>query len=121
MINQASRGLPLAVVLALLAAVLPNPPSAAADDAGAAWNYDTPVRPSPRPAWMEKVVLISESPWAEAQRQTLKPHIRRLKDAGFIVTVMYPDGFCRLYAPAADETWPQECLDETKAMHGRMG
>ena len=30
------------------------------------WRYDTIVEPLPRPAWIEKVVLISESPWADA-------------------------------------------------------
>ena len=81
------------------------------------WRYDTIVEPLPRPAWIEKVVLISESPWASAERNALRPNVRRLKNAGFSVMVMYPDGFCRLYAPNATETWPAECHAEVKAAH----
>jgi hypothetical protein len=83
----------------------------------APWSYDTVVQPLPRPAWMEKVVLICESPWADAGKKTLRPHIKILRDAGFKVMNMYPDGFCRLYAPTAGETWSQECHAEVKAMH----
>ena len=112
-------GLPLAIALVSLIGATPGWRSAAASDADPAWRYDTPFEPSPRPIWMEKVVLICENLWADPERQTLKPHIRRLKDAGFVVMNMYPDSFCRLYAPAADDTWPQKCLEETRAMHAQ--
>ena len=110
----------LAIVWALLAAVNAAPCLAAPDAADTAWHYDTPVEPSTRPAWMEKVVMLSESPWADSARQTLKPHIRRLKDAGFTVMHMYPDGFCRLDdLPQSDAGWRSKCLAETKAMHAQ--
>jgi hypothetical protein len=104
-----------AVVLGLPMLFLPAP--AAVSAAPAKWSYDTVVEPTPRPAWMEKVVMICESPWADANRKELKPNMRVLKDAGFTLMNMYPDGFCRLYSATAGETWPQECHAEVKAMH----
>jgi hypothetical protein len=89
--------------------------SAAGQDAG--WSYDTVVDPAPRPAWMERVVLICESPWTGPDRRSLKPSVADLKSAGFTVMNMYPDGFCRLYPPKPGETWPAECRAEVKAMH----
>jgi Glycosyl hydrolase-like 10/Beta-galactosidase trimerisation domain len=88
-------------------------PAILADD----WRYDTLVEPLPRPAWIEKVALLCESPWANSERNSLRPNVRRLKDAGLSVMVMYPDGFCRLYAPEASETWPAECHREVRAAH----
>jgi hypothetical protein len=89
------------------------PPEIRAQD----WRYDTFVEPLPRPPWLEKVVVICESPWAGTERKALRPHVQRLKNAGFAVMVMYPDGFCRLYAPNATEQWPSECHAEIKAAH----
>ncbi len=80
-------------------------------------RYDTIVEPLPRPSWIEKVVLISESPWTSGERTALRPNIQQLKNAGFSVTVMYPDGFCRLYAPNPTEQWPAECHAEVKEAH----
>jgi len=113
------------MALALAAVTVISPVRNLAGDASvpaaeAPWNYDTPAKPSTRPAWMEKVVLICESPWAESKRQTLKPHIQRLKDAGLVVMNMYPDGFCRLDdSPQADDSWRRECVAETRAMHAQ--
>jgi hypothetical protein len=81
------------------------------------WRYDAIVEPLPRPAWIEKVVLISESLWTSTERKALRPNVQRLRNAGFSVTVMYPDGFCRLYAPDAAESWPAECHAEVNAAH----
>ncbi len=81
------------------------------------WTYDTPIEAASRPAWMERVVMICESPWADGSRKALKPHVQALKDAGFTLMNMYPDGFCRLHPPEAGETWPAECRAEVAAMH----
>ena len=91
---------------------------AAPAQAGAeAWSYDTVVPPVNRPAWLEKVVMICEAPWADRDKRLLKPQIKMLKDAGFSVMNMYPDGFCRLYAPGTNDNWPRECHEEVRAMH----
>jgi hypothetical protein len=81
------------------------------------WGYDTLVEPLPRPAWIEKVVVICEVPWADSERKKLKPHVQRLKDAGLSVVVMHSDGLCRLHTPDATERWPAECHAEVKASH----
>ncbi|MEI6915888.1 MAG: beta-galactosidase trimerization domain-containing protein, partial [Armatimonadota bacterium] len=83
-----------------------------------AWHYDTVVEPMSRPAWMEKVVIICESSaWAQPDRKVVNPNVKTWLDAGFTPMYMYPDGFCRLYAPSSDEGWPAECHAEVKAMH----
>lgn len=119
MLRSKTHSLLLTIALVLMAAFVSARVSAAAS-AEVSWHYDTAVEPSVRPAWMEKVVLICESPWTDSKRQVLKPHIRRLKDSGFIVMNMYPDGFCRLDAgPHNDDAWRQHCLVETRAMHAQ--
>jgi hypothetical protein len=116
MTNGAVRFKSLKRMLGLVSTVLswfgPLPAVVAQD-----WRYDTIVESLPRPAWIEKVVLISESPWTNPKRLALRPNVQRLKNAGFSVMVMYPDGFCRLYAPHATEQWPVECHAEVKAAH----
>jgi len=90
---------------------------AATNDSESKWGYDTIVDPSTRPAWLEKAILISENPWVNRDKRQLKPWIKILKDAGFNVVNMYPDSFCRLYAPEAGGKWSRECHEEVKAMH----
>jgi len=105
-----------ACLLAVLG--LRSQPAMGATAADVPWNYDTPRAPSTRPAWLDNVVMICESPWADSTRQKLKPHIQLLKDAGLVVMNMYPDGFCRLSnLPQNNPRWRTECLSEVRAMH----
>lgn len=83
------------------------------------WMYDTVVQPLPAPAWMDKVVMICDTPWVDQSRNAVKPWVKILLDADFVPMNMYPDSFCRLWEPSKDEIWPQECHAEVKAMHAR--
>jgi Glycosyl hydrolase-like 10/Beta-galactosidase trimerisation domain len=114
--DVASRIKSLKRMLGFMSALLVGlgfPPTIKAHD----WGYDTLVEPLPRPAWLEKVAVLCEIPWTNRERKTLKPHVQRLRDAGFSVAVMHSDGLCQLHTPDATERWPAECHAEVKASH----
>src|SRR5439155_7633268 len=79
----------------------------------------TYTAPTPRPAWLEKVALICESPFTAPDRKTVKPFVQKLIAAGFTVANMYPGGYFPLYEPKPGEQAPSlaACRAEVEAMH----